>query len=50
MTKDEMQRYLIQQAQEGAPELKAYQNLMEVLGLEYPAEKNKDNDNKETGD
>lgn len=36
MTKEEMQRYLIQQANAGVPEFEAYRKLMEVLGIEYP--------------
>lgn len=40
MTKEEMQRYLIKEAQRGSTELEAYRNLMEILGIEFP------NDNK----
>lgn len=36
MTKEEMQRYLIQQANSGVSEFEAYRKLMEVLGIEYP--------------
>ena len=32
MTKEEMQRYLIKEAQRGSTELEAYRNLMEILG------------------
>ena len=39
MTKEEMRRFLIKEAQRGSGELEAYRNLMEVLGIEYPAEK-----------
>ena len=39
MTKEEMQRYLIKEAQRGTPELEAYRNLMEILGIEFPKEK-----------
>ena len=39
MTKEEMQRFLIKEAQRGTSELEAYRNLMEVLGIEYPIEK-----------
>lgn len=42
MTKEEMQRYLIKEAQRGSSELEAYRNLMEILGIEFP------NDNKKT--
>ena len=37
MTKEEMQRYLNQQAQDGKTEVEAVLRLMEVLGLNYPA-------------
>lgn len=40
MTKEEIQRYLIKEAQRGSSELEAYRNLMEILGIEFP------NDNK----
>ena len=36
MTKEEMQKYLNQQAREGKNEMEAYRNLMEVLGIEFP--------------
>ncbi len=41
MTKEEMQRFLIREANRGSTELEAYRNLMEILGIEYPKE-NKD--------
>lgn len=41
MTKEEMQRFLIKEAQRGVGELEAYRNLMEILGIEYPSEKEK---------
>lgn len=37
MTKEEMQRFLIKEAQRGSTELEAYRNLMEILGIEFPA-------------
>lgn len=39
MTKEEMQRFLIKEAQRGTDELEAYRNLMEILGIEFPKEK-----------
>ena len=39
MTKGEMQRFLIKEAQRGSSELEAYRNLMEILGIEYPKER-----------
>ena len=39
MKKEEMQRFLIKEAQRGTSELEAYRNLMEILGIEYPREK-----------
>lgn len=36
MTKEEMQRFLIKEAQRGSSEMEAYRNLMEILGIEYP--------------
>lgn len=39
MTKEEMQRFLIKEAQRGTSKLEAYRNLMEILGIEYPIEK-----------
>lgn len=38
MTKEEMQRYLIKEAQRGSTEIEAYRNLMEILGIEFPSE------------
>lgn len=39
MTKEEMQRFLIKEAQRGSGELEAYRNLMEILGIEFPTDK-----------
>ena len=39
MTKEEMQRFLIKEAQRGCSELEAYRNLMEIIGIEYPKDK-----------
>ena len=39
MTKEEMQRFLIKEAQRGSTEFEAYKNLMEILGIEFPKEK-----------
>lgn len=39
MTKEEMQRFLIKEAQRGSSEIEAYRNLMEILGIEYPKER-----------
>ncbi|MBR4981684.1 MAG: hypothetical protein IKY94_03880 [Lachnospiraceae bacterium] len=39
MTKEEMQRFLIKEAQRGSTELEAYRSLMEILGIEFPKEK-----------
>lgn len=36
MTKEEMQRYLNQQAEAGIPEEQALKNLADVLGISYP--------------
>jgi hypothetical protein len=36
MTKEEMQRFLIREAQRGSTEMEAYRALMEILGIEYP--------------
>lgn len=36
MTKEEMQRFLIKEAQRGSTEMEAYRNLMEILGIEFP--------------
>ena len=41
MTKEEMQRYLIKEAQRGSTELEAYRNLMEILGIEFPNDNQK---------
>lgn len=38
MTKEEMQRYLIKEAQRGSTEIEAYRSLMEILGIEFPKE------------
>ena len=32
-------RFLIKEAQRGSTEIEAYRNLMEILGIEYPKEK-----------
>ena len=39
MTKEEMQRFFIKEAQRGSTEMEAYRNLMEILGIEFPSEK-----------
>ncbi len=39
MTKEEMQRFLIREAQRGTTEMEAYRALMEILGIEFPSEK-----------
>ena len=39
MTKEEMQQFLIKEAQRGSTEMEAYRNLMEILGIEFPNEK-----------
>ena len=36
MSKEKMQRYLIQQVRDGKSELEAYRGLMEVLGVDFP--------------
>ncbi|MCI7303074.1 MAG: hypothetical protein SOR93_14100 [Clostridiales Family XIII bacterium] len=41
MTREEMQRFLIKEAQRGTSEIEAYRNLMEILGIEFPSEKEK---------
>lgn len=41
MTKEEMQRFLIKEAQRGSSEMEAYRNLMEIIGIEFPAEQKK---------
>lgn len=38
MTNEEMQRYLIKEAQRGSSEIEAYRNLMEILGIEFPSD------------
>ena len=43
MTKEEMQRFLIKEAQRGSTEMEAYRNLMEILGIEFPIEAKKEN-------
>ena len=43
MTKEEMQRFLIMEAQRGSTEMEAYRNLMEILGIEFPSESKKEN-------
>lgn len=42
MSKEEMQRFLIKEAQRGSTEMEAYRNLMEILGIEFPKDKSKD--------
>ncbi len=42
MTSEEMQRFLIKEAQRGSTELEAYRNLMDILGIEFPAEREKE--------
>ena len=36
MSRDEIQRFIIQQMERGATELEAYRSLMEVLGVKVP--------------
>ncbi len=36
MSKDEMQRFLNQQAEDGKTETEAYRNLMDILGIKFP--------------
>ncbi|MCD8346603.1 MAG: hypothetical protein LUD16_01390 [Lachnospiraceae bacterium] len=43
MKKEEMQRYLNQEAQRGSSEMEAYKNLMEILGLVFPGSKKQEN-------
>ena len=44
MTKEEMQRFLILEAQHGSTEIDAYRKLMTILGIEFPLEQEtKDN-------
>ena len=42
ITKEEMQRFLIKEAQRGSSEIDAYRNLMEIIGIEFPKEKTED--------
>ena len=42
MTKEEMQGFLIKEAQRGSTEIEAYRNLMEILGIEFPSENKKE--------
>lgn len=42
MTKEEMQRFLIKEAQRGSTEIEAYRNLMEIIGIEFPQERQKE--------
>lgn len=42
MTKEEMQRFLIKEAQRGSTELEAYRNLLEIIGIEYPIDQKED--------
>ena len=46
MTKEEMQRYLIQEARRGETELNAYRHLMEVMGIEFPRDISKEEEKK----
>jgi len=39
MSKEEMQRFLIKESKRGSTELDAYRNLMEIIGIEFPKEK-----------
>ena len=48
MTTEEMQRYLNQQARDGKTQSEALLRLMEVLGLNYPAQ-NEEKDKKGDG-
>lgn len=36
MTKEEMQRFLILEAERGTEEVEAYRKLMEIIGIEFP--------------
>ena len=38
MTKEEMQRFLLKEAQRGSSEMESNRHLMEILGIEYPME------------
>lgn len=42
MTNEEMQRFLIKEAQRGSSEMEAYRNLMEILGIGFPNESKKE--------
>lgn len=42
MTKEEMQRFLIKEAKRGSEEIEAYRNLMEIIGIEFPKEYEKE--------
>ena len=39
MTQEEMQRFPYKEAQRGSAEIEAYRNLMEIIGIEFPKEK-----------
>ena len=43
MNKEEKQRFLIKAAQHRSTEIEAYRNLMEIIGIEYPKEKEETN-------
>lgn len=43
MSKEEMQRFLIKEAQRGSSEIEAYRNLLYIIGIEYPQAKSKSN-------
>ncbi len=36
MTKEEMQRFLIEEAERGTEEVEAYRKLMRILGVAFP--------------
>ena len=38
LLEEEMQRFLIKEAQRGSTEIEAYRNLMEIIGIEFPKE------------
>ena len=44
MANEELQRFLIKEAQRGSTEIEAYRNLMEILGIEFPLEEKKKTD------
>ncbi len=44
MNKEEMQRYLNQQAEEGKEELEALRNFIKILGITFP-QKSENSDN-----